>query len=108
MDDIDAMVGTLSAALSEMMTDDGPLPGSVLQSVLDSDDQFDQLATLLVFASKLLGVSVAVADMVVGRLADTMDLAGETVIDVASGTTDRQGTAEVELEVQMPAAAASR
>jgi hypothetical protein len=29
-------------------------------------------------------------------------------IDVASGTTDRQGTAEVELEVQMPAAAASR
>ena len=82
MEDIDVMVGTLSAALSTMMTEDGPLPGSVLETVLDSDDQFDQLATLLVFTSKLLGVSVTIADMVVGRLADTMDLAGETIIDV--------------------------
>ena len=82
MDDIDAMVGTLSDALSEMMTDDGPVPGSVLETVLESDDQFDQLATLLVFASKLLGVSVAVADMVVGRLADTMDFVGGTVMDI--------------------------
>ncbi len=73
MDDIDAMVDTLSSALSEMMTDDGPIPGSVLETVLDSDDDFERLTTLLVFASERLGVSVAVADLVVGRLADVIN-----------------------------------
>ena len=82
MDDIDAMVGTLSAALSEMMTDNGPVPGSVLETVLDSADQFDQLATLLVFASNLLGVSVAVADIVVGRFTDAVEFIGDSVIDL--------------------------
>ena len=41
MDDIDTMVGTLSAALSEMMTDDGPVRGSVLETLLDPGDQID-------------------------------------------------------------------
>ena len=82
MDDIDAMVETLSAALSEMMTDDGPAPGSVLATVLDSDDQFDQLAALLVFTSKLLGVSVAVADMVVGRFTDAVASTADAIIDL--------------------------
>jgi len=82
MDDIEAMVGTLSAALSEMMTDDGPVPGSVLETVLEPGDQFDKAAALLVFASKLLGVSVAVADIVVGRFAETVDFVGDTVIDL--------------------------
>ena len=82
MDDIDAMVETLSAALSEMMTADGPVPGSVLETAMQCDDPLEQAATLLVFTSKLLGVSVAVADMVVGRCIDTGELAGDAVIDV--------------------------
>jgi hypothetical protein len=82
MDDIDAMVGTLSAALSEMMTDDGPMPGSVLETLLNPGDQFDTAAALLVFASKLLGVSVAVADIVVGRFTDVVNFVGDAVIDL--------------------------
>jgi hypothetical protein len=82
VDDIDAMVETLSAALSEMMTDDGPLPGSVLDAALGSDDPLEQAATLLVFTSKLLGVSVAVADMVVGRFTDAVESVSDAVIDV--------------------------
>jgi hypothetical protein len=77
MHDIDAMVDNLSSALSEMMTDDGPLPGSVLETVLESDDDFERLTTLLVFASERLGVSVAVADLVVGRLADVINAGGD-------------------------------
>jgi hypothetical protein len=82
MDDFDAMAETLSAALSDMMTDDGPVPGSVLDTMLDADDQFDSAAALLVFASKLLGVSVAVADIVVGRLADAAALVEDAVLDL--------------------------
>jgi hypothetical protein len=82
MDDIDAMVGTLSAALSEMMTDNGPVPGSVLETLLNPGDQFDTAATLLVFASKLLGVSVAVADIDVGRFTDVVNFVGDAVIDL--------------------------
>jgi hypothetical protein len=82
VDDIDAMVETLSAALSEMMTDDGPFPGSVLDAALGSDDPLEQAATLLVFTSKLLGVSVAVADMVVGRFTDAVESVSDAVIDV--------------------------
>jgi len=82
MDDIDAMVGTLSAALSEMMTDDGPMPGSVLETLLGSGDEFERAAALLVFASKLLGVSVAVADIVVGRFTDAVEFVGDSVIDL--------------------------
>ena len=50
-------------------------------TMLDADDQFDTAATLLVFASKLLGVSVAVADIVVGRLADAAELVEDAVLD---------------------------
>jgi hypothetical protein len=82
LDDIDAMVGTLSAALSDMMTDDGPVPGSVLEMLLNPGEQFDKAAALLVFASKLLGVSVAVADIVVGRFTDVVEFVGNTVIDL--------------------------
>jgi hypothetical protein len=81
MEDIDAMVATLTAALSEMMTDDGPDPGSVLETMMSPGDQFEKATELLVFASQLLGVSVAVADMVVGRLTDFVEFVGE-VIDV--------------------------
>ena len=82
MDDIDAMVETLTIALSDMMIDDGPLPGSVLETMLDPGDQFDKAAALLVFASELLGVSVAVADIVVGRFTDAVEFVEETVIDL--------------------------
>ena len=82
MDDIDAMVETLSVALSEMMTDDGPAPGSVLDNAMNCDDPLEQMATLLVFASQLLGVSVAIADMVVGRCIDAGGVAGDGVIDL--------------------------
>jgi len=82
MDDIDAMVETLTEALAEMMTDDGPVPGSVLDTMLSPGDPFDQAAALLVFVSELLGVSVAVADMVVGRFNDTVALDGEVDIDL--------------------------
>jgi len=81
MEDVDAMVATLTAALSEMMTDDGPVPGSVLETVMSPGDQFDKATELLVFASRLLGVSVAVADIVVGRLTDFVQFLGD-VIDV--------------------------
>ncbi|MEO5841385.1 MAG: hypothetical protein ABIQ73_09670 [Acidimicrobiales bacterium] len=79
MDDIDAMVATLTAALSEMMTDDGPAAGSVLETMLNPGDEFDKAATLLVFASQLLGVSVAVADMVVGRLTDFVEFISDVI-----------------------------
>ncbi len=45
---------TLTAALSEMMTDDGPLPGSVLDTMLGTGDPFDKATEMLVFASQLL------------------------------------------------------
>ena len=82
MDDIDAMVETLSSALSDMMTDDGPIPGSVLETMLNPGDQFEKAAALLVFATELLGVSVAVADVVVGRLADAVEFVEDTIIDL--------------------------
>ncbi|MEO8697161.1 MAG: hypothetical protein ABI658_26875 [Acidimicrobiales bacterium] len=79
MDDIDAMVVTLTAALSEMMTDDGPVPGSVLETMMGAGEPFDKAAEMLVFASQRLGVSIAVADMVVGRLTDFVEFAGDVI-----------------------------
>ena len=78
MEDIDAMVATLAAALAETMTHHGPVPGSVLDTMMSPANSS---AARAAGSPQRLGVLIVVADMVVGRLTDFVEFVSD-VIDV--------------------------
>jgi hypothetical protein len=68
MDDIDEMAKALSFALSEMMAEDGPIPGSVLHKILSSREDAASTAALAVFVCGAFGVTIDVAYAIVDRV----------------------------------------